>query len=84
MIYFQNFRSKIDHVTVNDYFPVNSQDEIYKFLDDSDGLYKARCKGFYEMLFLIRADSMKNFAEGLMTCLFTESYRKTHHWPSIW
>ena len=53
------------------------------FLDDSDGLFQSRANGFYEYLFNIRADSQKKFAEGLMDCLFTEEYRKAHHWPSI-
>lgn len=68
---------------VNKYFPINSQQEIRDFLSDSDGLFEARCNGFYEFLFCLRADTQKKFAEGLMEQLFTEEYRKTHHWPSI-
>ena len=62
---------------------MNSTEEILAFVDDSDGLYRARCNGFYEFLFNLRADTMKQFAEGLAELLFTEEYRKSHHWPSV-
>ena len=75
----------VDHVSVFDMFPINSQEEIYKFLDNKDGLFKARCNGFFEYLFSTRSENMtmKKFGESLMVHLFTEEYRLSHHWPNI-
>lgn len=80
---FQNFKQKSNYVSVKDHFPMGSQEEIYDFLDDSDGLYQARCNGFFDYLFLIRTGDYKTFRNALLGHLFTKEYQESHHWPSI-
>lgn len=70
-------------VSVAKMFPVSSQEEIVKFLDNSDGQFQARVNGFYEYLFMVRAPSQKKFRENLKTLLFTDEYCENHHWPNI-
>lgn len=77
------FQQKNPSVSVAKIFPVNSQQEIYNFLDNSDGLFQARCNGFNEYLFLVRAPTKKKFKENLKTLLFTDDYCERHHWPNI-
>lgn len=65
-------------------FPMNTQEQIYAFLDDSDGTFSARMRGFHEYLFLhIRSDDEKKFRSALLNHLFSKDYQKNHHWPSI-
>ena len=53
------------------------------FLDDSDGLFQAKCNGLFDYLFNIRAKDQKTFADALLNALFSPEYKQTHHWPSI-
>lgn len=74
---------KSESVSVAAFFPMTTQQEVFDFMNNADGLYDARCNGLYEYLFLIRGENQKQFADGLMGHLFTEEYRKRHYWPSI-
>lgn len=78
-----NLHQKNHSVNVAKMFPLNSQEDIHKFLDNSDGLFQSRCNGFYEYLFMVRAPTQKKFRENLKNLLFTDSYCETHHWSNI-
>lgn len=65
------------------YFPIAKQEQIFDFLDDSNGDYKAKCNGFYEYLFLIRSEDQKKFGDALLALLFTKEYQQTHTWPNV-
>lgn len=78
-----NFKKKMDTVSVLNFFPIKNQQQIFEFMDDSDGMFQARLNGFYEYLFLIRAQTKKQFKGGLKTHLFTDEYCEAHHWPNI-
>ena len=79
----QTLHQKNPSVNVSNIFPVNSQEDIQKFLDNSDGLFQARCNGFYEYLFMVRAPTQKKFKENLKNLLFSDTYCEKHHWPNI-
>lgn len=83
LLFFSQKCQKINSVPVGNLFPMNTQEDILNFLDDSDGLFKARENGFFELLFLIRTDCPKQFGDSLLSQLFTKEYQASHHWPSI-
>lgn len=79
----KNYQNKVESVSVANISPVDTQQDILKFLDNSDGLFQARCNGFYEFLFSIQAPTKKKFRDNLKTELFTDNYCESHHWPNI-
>ena len=78
-----NFKRNDKSIPVGNTFPIASQQQIYDFLDESDGKYQARCQGFYEYLFLIRNEDVKKFGDALLGCLFTKEYQENYHWPCV-
>lgn len=78
-----HLKNEMVSINVAKFFPIAEQQQIYDFMSDKDGLYQARCNGFYEFLFNIRTPNKKTFADVLLPQLFTESYIATHHWPTI-
>ena len=75
LFYQQKLQKKMEKVNVNPLFPMDTQEQINKFLDESDGLFKARCKGFQEFVFNIRSDDEKKFRTSLLNNLFTKNYQ---------
>lgn len=73
----------MDTTTVAKYFPIENQQQIYDFLDESDGCFDRRVQAFFEYLFLVRAETPKQFGEALQLHLFTKEYIKTHHWLTM-
>lgn len=81
--FFQQTNKKTETVSVTEMFPVSTQKQLWDFLDDADGLFKARCNGFFDYVSLIRADNMKTYADALLTHIFKQEYIESHHWPSM-
>ena len=78
-----NLKRRMETVSVGHMFPVENQKQILDFMDNSDGKFQARCNGFYEYLFAVRAPTKKKFKENLKTHLFSDNYTATHHWPNL-
>lgn len=78
-----SFTKKAGSVSVVRMFPIKRQQQILDFLDDSDGLFKERCAGFYDYLFSLRTDDEKKFIEALKDHLFSREYAQSHHWPNV-
>ena len=77
------YKNDMNSVSVAKIFPVDNQQQLHEFMDDSDGLFQARCHGFYEYLYHVRAPTKKKFRENLKNLLFTDNYCQTHYWPNI-
>lgn len=78
-----NYKKNMNTVSVAKKFPVDNQQQLLDFMDDSDGLFQARCNGFYECLFNVRASTKKKFKENLKNALFSPTYTEKHHWPNV-
>lgn len=64
----------------NEFFPVNDNDTLQRFLA-KDNEYDKRREVLYFMLYNCACDSQKSFAESFVSTVFTKQYMETHIWP---
>ena len=66
---------------MNEFFPLKDDNQLNRFLDNSDGLYPLRRAEFYNMLYNIRTEKKNQFGTAILKTFFSMEYIKTHKWP---
>lgn len=75
------FHMRMDSVDLSEFFPLNTDDDVKRFMDRDDEEWPLRRRGFYHLLYTTVTTQKKKFASGLLHTLFTRSYIANHRWP---
>ena len=67
----------------SDYFPVNDNGDIERFMRKDGGLQK-RKDCLYLMLQGCEAETSRKFSDNFLSSVFTKSYMATYIWPHGW
>ena len=79
-----------DEYSIADYFPIDDDKAIIKFVSNSDGLREKRAVLFHDMMYTvcippsnaITENTKKNFVDNVLNAIFTRSYMGSHRWPA--
>lgn len=75
------FHIKMSVNDISEFFPLESDAALEKFLNRSDPEWERRRNGFYHLLYNAVTNQKKRFAAALLHLLFTRDYVRTHKWP---
>lgn len=71
-------------VDINQYFPINDDAGVAKFLDKSDGLFPQKREEFENMLFCHVTKNIKlkrSFEANFLAIVFSRDFISSHRWP---
>lgn len=74
-------KKKID---ISNYFPINNDAGVAKFLDKSDGLFLEKRDEFEHLLFCHVTKNLKlkrSFEANFLSIVFTRDFISSHRWP---
>lgn len=75
-----SFHMRMDTVDVSEFFPLESNAQLQRFLDRSHEEWPLRRRGFYHLLFTTVTKEPKRFASALLHTLFTRTFIHEHKW----
>lgn len=75
------FHMRMDTVDISDFFPVNDDETLEKFLDKDHPDWQLRKRGFYHLLYNTLSTNPKKFAAALLHTVFTRNFISKHKWP---
>lgn len=75
------YHMEMQNVDLSEYFPLESDHQLQRFLDKTDGEWEERKKGFYQLLYNAVTTKKKRFACALLHILFKRDFIKAHKWP---
>ena len=78
----ENFNRDMQAPDLGQFFPVQTPDQLEKFMDRTHPEWDARRQEFYNLLYTCISDQKNNFSKGLIYTLFTQDYIKIVKWPS--
>ena len=76
----------MDKTDENVYFPITNENAMMSFLK-KDEEFNQRKKNFLSLLYSTTSKkemTYKQFAEKLVTTIFTRAYLEQNRWPTIW
>lgn len=76
-----SFHNRMDSVDVSLYFPLNSAEDLKKFMRREDEEWPLRKRGFYQLLYSTLTKKKRKFGSALLRTLFTRSFIANHKWP---
>lgn len=71
-------------VIIDDYFPINVDSDLQRFLNKDDGQFKIRREEFENWLYCHVTTTIKlkrPFESNILAALFTRDYISSHKWP---
>ena len=76
------FNSIMSGCDISDFFPVESKEQLERFMDRDHPQWNARKLDFYYLLYTIASTDRKGFARSLIKALFSRKYINAMKWPS--
>lgn len=76
-----DMKKKVD---IDDYFPINVDSDLQKFLSKDDGQFKIRREEFENWLYCHVTNNLKAkrpFESNILAAIFTRDYIRSHKWP---
>lgn len=71
-------------IDIKDYFPIDNDAGVAKFLDKNDGLFPKKRQEFENMLFSHVTRNLKlkrSFEANLLAVIFSREFISSHRWP---
>ena len=71
-------------ININDYFPINDDAGVARFLDKSDGMFAEKRDEFENLLFCHVTKNVKlkrSFEANFLSIVFTRDFISSHRWP---
>lgn len=71
-------------INIDDYFPINHDADVAKFLDKSDGLFPKKRLEFESFLYCNVTRNLKlkrSFEASLLSIVFSRDFIRSHRWP---
>ena len=75
------YQRKMDSVDMSEWFPLNSAEDLEKFMNRNDDDWDSKRKGFYHLLFSAVNDTKGKFSNRLLKTLFTRDFICRNKWP---
>ena len=64
------------------FFPLQDEEMLQRFLDETDGLFPLRRQEFCNMILPCVTDKKNSFGTAILNTFFSKNFIKTHSWPS--
>ena len=77
------FQKAMGGPDLSEFFPVQRQEQLIRFMDRGHPQWEARKNGFYSLLFTMVTNNQGCFCKGLFKTLFSRSYMVDSKWPSF-
>ena len=79
------FHVIMDTDSIDNLFPIDSNDSIEAFMSNRDGRFGKRKSELEKLIFSVWTPNItrRQFGDGLMNVLFSRSYIATHRWPHV-
>ena len=77
------FHVVMETETLDNLFPIDSNDSIHQFMNTDDGRFNKRKRELEKLIFSVWTPDItkRQFSDGLINVLFTRRYIATHRWP---
>lgn len=75
------FHIQMDRTDLSDFFPLENDEALERFMDKTHEDWEARKFGFYHLLFTTVTKQKKKFAAALLHTIFSRNFIATHRWP---
>ena len=76
------FNTLMQGADISEFFPVQTLDQLERFMDREDKDWPSRRQEFYHFLYTIASENKKGFGRGLIKALFSREFIATSGWPS--
>ena len=71
-------------INIDDYFPIQNDNDLERFLDKTDGLFPEKRKEFENLLYCQVTKNLKlkrPFEASLLGNIFSRDFISSHRWP---
>ena len=73
-----------DPIDLTHWFEIESNNTIYAFLSNDDGMFHKRKEGFLRHLYAVAdSSSLQSFKNSIACNLFSTKYMSEHRWPHL-
>lgn len=76
------FNSVMSGCDISEFFPVESNEQLDKFMDRDNSEWSSRKLEFYNLLYTLSTNNKRGFARGMIKALFSRQYINKMKWPS--
>ena len=85
MISKMSFHVVMETESIDDMFPIDSNDTVEAFMSNADGRFAKRKRELEKLIFSVWSPNItkRQFSDNLINVLFTRTYIATHRWPHI-